>query len=169
MKEAFEPSATSANPIASPNDVEKSPIKFKDAVGRKFSFPFHLCKKWEDMEELIKHAFLHVDAIGPDVQEGCYDLIGPDGEIILRQDWETRLEPGWSITMRMWSTAESVSTAPKPSSLLGGASTSKPTQPRAPRQPKPTQPRAPGQSKPNSRLRHILKQMQEYTGPDKGV
>ena len=26
--------------------AEKPPIKFKDAVGRKFSFPFHLCQTW---------------------------------------------------------------------------------------------------------------------------
>ena len=25
---------------------KKKPIKFKDAVGRKFSFPFHLCNTW---------------------------------------------------------------------------------------------------------------------------
>ena len=29
-----------------PPDERKKPIKFKDAVGRKFSFPFHLCNTW---------------------------------------------------------------------------------------------------------------------------
>ena len=29
-----------------PKDDKKKPIKFKDAVGRKFSFPFHLCTTW---------------------------------------------------------------------------------------------------------------------------
>jgi hypothetical protein len=29
------------------DDMLKSPIKFKDAVGRKFSFPWHLCKTWK--------------------------------------------------------------------------------------------------------------------------
>lgn len=28
------------------NDDRKKPIKFKDAVGRKFRFPFHLCATW---------------------------------------------------------------------------------------------------------------------------
>lgn len=28
-------------------DKDKAPIRFKDAVGRKFSFPFHLCATWE--------------------------------------------------------------------------------------------------------------------------
>ncbi|KAH7327295.1 hypothetical protein BKA65DRAFT_359359, partial [Rhexocercosporidium sp. MPI-PUGE-AT-0058] len=64
-------------------------IKFKDAVGRKFSFPFTLRATWAGIEELIKQAFLHVDRIGPHVQRGRYNLIGSSGEIILPQVWET--------------------------------------------------------------------------------
>ena len=56
----------------------------------------------QGMEELIKQAFLHVEAIGPHVQEGHYDLIGPTGEIILPQVWEALVEPGWSVSMHMW-------------------------------------------------------------------
>ncbi|KAI6781231.1 uncharacterized protein J7T54_004003 [Emericellopsis cladophorae] len=59
--------------------ADKAPIRFKDAVGRKFSFPFHLCQTWAGMEELIKQAFLQVDLLGPHVQEGHYDLTGPNG------------------------------------------------------------------------------------------
>src|SRR3569833_829934 len=54
------------------------------------------------MEELIKQAFLHVEVIGPHVQEGHYDLIGPNGEIILPTVWEKVVEPDWAITMHMW-------------------------------------------------------------------
>lgn len=54
------------------------------------------------MEELIKQAFLHVDIIGPHVHQGRYDLIGPDGEIILPQVWEMMIQPDWLITMHMW-------------------------------------------------------------------
>ena len=54
------------------------------------------------MEELIKQAFLHVEVVGPQVQEGHYDLIGPDGEIILPTVWEKVVQPDWSITMHMW-------------------------------------------------------------------
>lgn len=54
------------------------------------------------MEELIKQAFLQVDVIGPHVQEGHYDLIGPGGDIILPSSWEKVIEPGWLITMTMW-------------------------------------------------------------------
>jgi hypothetical protein len=54
------------------------------------------------MEELIKQAFLHVDVIGPHVHQGHYDLVGPDGEIILPQIWETMIQPDWTVTMHMW-------------------------------------------------------------------
>jgi chemotaxis protein histidine kinase CheA len=83
-------------------DSTKAPIRFKDAVGRKFSFPFHLCKTWKGMESLIKQAFLHVDVLGDHVHQGHYDLMGPDGEIILPQVWETMIQPDWEISMHMW-------------------------------------------------------------------
>ncbi|KAF2118721.1 hypothetical protein BDV96DRAFT_568379 [Lophiotrema nucula] len=85
-----------------PSDAPKLPIKFKDAVGRKFSFPWHLVKTWKGMEELINQAFLHVDVIGPHVHEGHYDLVGPSGEIILPQVWESMIQPDMAITMHMW-------------------------------------------------------------------
>jgi hypothetical protein len=56
----------------------------------------------QGMEELIRQAFLHVEGIGPHVQEGHYDLLGPNGEIILPQVWETVVEPDWTVTMHMW-------------------------------------------------------------------
>lgn len=43
-KKAAEEEAANLNPKAEEN---KPPIKFKDAVGRKFSFPWHLCKTWK--------------------------------------------------------------------------------------------------------------------------
>jgi hypothetical protein len=54
------------------------------------------------MEELIKNAFLHIEVIGPHVAEGHYDLVDPNGYIILPQVWDTVIEPGWTITMHMW-------------------------------------------------------------------
>ena len=59
---------------------------------------------------MIRQAFLHVDIIGPHVAEGHYDLIGPNGEIILPQVWETMIEPDWAVTMHMWPMPE----PPKP-------------------------------------------------------
>jgi hypothetical protein len=54
------------------------------------------------MEDLIRQVFLHVDIIEPRIAEGHYDLIGPNGDIILPRVWETVIEPDWTITMHMW-------------------------------------------------------------------
>lgn len=54
------------------------------------------------MEDLIKQAFTHVEFVGPHVEAGHYDLIGPDGEIILPSVWEKTVHPGWQIKMAMW-------------------------------------------------------------------
>jgi len=56
----------------------------------------------QGMEDLIKEAFMHVDLLGPHVEDGHYDLMGDQGEIILPQVWETVIKPGMSITMHMW-------------------------------------------------------------------
>src|SRR6266536_4822303 len=66
------------------------------------------------MEELIRQAFLHVEVIGPHVAEGHYDLVGPNGEIILPQVWETMVEPDWTITMHMWPMPEPPPPDPDP-------------------------------------------------------
>lgn len=84
-----------------PEHAGKS-IRFKDALDRKFSFPFHLCKTWKGMETLIKQAFMQIDDIGDHVRQGHYDLTGPDGEIILPQVWENMVQPDWEIEMHMW-------------------------------------------------------------------
>lgn len=88
------------------SDEPKLPIRFKDAVGREFSFPWHLVETWKGMEELINRAFLNIEKIGPDVLEGRYDLTGPDGEVILPQLWETIVQPNMTIKMQMWPAPE---------------------------------------------------------------
>ncbi|CEO59698.1 Putative Kinetoplast-associated protein kap [Penicillium brasilianum] len=96
------------------SNEKKKPIKFKDAVGRKFSFPFELGCTWQGMEDLINQAFLHVEVIGPHVAKGHYDLVGPNGEIILPQVWDSVIEPDWTVTMHMWPIPE----APKEPDIL---------------------------------------------------
>ena len=66
------------------------------------------------MEELIRQAFLHIEVIGPHVAEGHYDLVGPNGDIILPQVWETVIEPDWAITMHMWPIPEKPKEEPAP-------------------------------------------------------
>lgn len=58
------------------------------------------------MHELLKHAFLHVDILGPHVRDGHFDLVGPTGDIILPVLWDTLVEPGWSVGMKMWPISE---------------------------------------------------------------
>ncbi|KAL8962708.1 MAG: hypothetical protein Q9193_000926 [Seirophora villosa] len=111
---AAEAAAAAPPPPPPPPEERKKPIRFKDAVGRKFSFPFHLCNTWEGMEDLIRQAFLHVEVIGPHVADGHYDLVGPNGEIILPQVWETMIEPDWVITMHMWPMPEPPPPPPAP-------------------------------------------------------
>lgn len=54
------------------------------------------------MKELINQAFSHIGNIGPHVRAGHYDLEGPEGELILKEIWDTTIQPGWQITMKMW-------------------------------------------------------------------
>ncbi|ESU18230.1 hypothetical protein FGSG_11383 [Fusarium graminearum PH-1] len=61
--------------------AEQGKIRFTDAVGRKFMFPFHLCATWQGMEDLIKQAFVQVDVLGPHVMKGHYDLIAPGARL----------------------------------------------------------------------------------------
>ncbi|CAG7926447.1 unnamed protein product [Penicillium olsonii] len=112
QKEAEEAEAKANAPPPPPE--KKKPIKFKDAIGRKFSFPFELCATWQGMEELIRQAFLHIEVIGPHVADGHYDLVGPNGDIILPQVWETVVEPDWAITMHMWPIPEKPKEEPAP-------------------------------------------------------
>lgn len=53
------------------------------------------------MENTIWQTLGSLDFFKPLVQEGKYDLIGHDGEIILPQVWETYIKPGMSVTMHM--------------------------------------------------------------------
>lgn len=87
-------------------DSLKGPIKFKDAVGRKFSFPFNLAKTWKGIDTLIKQAFLNVEIYGEQVRANQYELIGPDGQIILPQVWDLVIQPDWEITMQLWAQDE---------------------------------------------------------------
>lgn len=56
----------------------------------------------QTMEGLINQAFVHINTLGTRVQDGHYDLEGPEGELILKDIWDTTVQPGWQITMKMW-------------------------------------------------------------------
>ncbi|KAK4936959.1 hypothetical protein LTR10_022269 [Elasticomyces elasticus] len=81
---------------------KKAPVRFKDAIGRSFKFPWERCCRWRDMESLINQAFAHIDNLAEHVMHGRYDLIGPDKEIIMPNYWESTIEPDMHITMMLW-------------------------------------------------------------------
>ncbi|KEF51395.1 uncharacterized protein A1O9_12544, partial [Exophiala aquamarina CBS 119918] len=81
---------------------KKPPVRFKDAIGRNYNFPWERCHRWRDMEGLINQAFAHIEGIGEHVMHGRYDLIGPDKEIIMPNYWESTVEPDMHITMMLW-------------------------------------------------------------------
>lgn len=53
------------------------------------------------MEDVIQGACWHIDVFGSHVF-GHYDLLDPNGDNILPQDWETVIQPDWTITTHMW-------------------------------------------------------------------
>jgi len=54
------------------------------------------------MQALIKQVFLNRDEFAREVVDGWYDLVGPNGEIILPSVWREVIQPGWEIKMQMW-------------------------------------------------------------------
>lgn len=54
------------------------------------------------MEGLIKRAFLDVEVLGPQVQRGEFNLIGPNGNLLIPRTWEKDIQPGFEVTMVLW-------------------------------------------------------------------
>ncbi|KAK4166849.1 hypothetical protein QBC43DRAFT_286236 [Cladorrhinum sp. PSN259] len=79
---------------------QESDAIVKDALGRRFTFPFTLCRTWQI--SLIEQAFCHMDSIWPHIEEGRYDLMAPHGEIILPSVWDQTVKPNWAVSMYMW-------------------------------------------------------------------
>jgi hypothetical protein len=65
------------------------------------------------MSKLINQAFEHIDALSPHVQSGHYDLVDPDGQIILPTLWDATAQPGCAVQQHLWPLPEG-ETEPKP-------------------------------------------------------
>ncbi|GKZ18051.1 hypothetical protein AbraIFM66951_006568 [Aspergillus brasiliensis] len=76
-------------------------LRFTDAVGRKYTFPFHLVNTWAGMQSLILEAFTPMPALRPQIRDRHYDLLGPDGGVILPSVWEHMVKPDMRVTMHM--------------------------------------------------------------------
>ncbi|KAF5694683.1 hypothetical protein FDENT_811 [Fusarium denticulatum] len=88
-----------SSPIPAQSGV--SCISFRDAINRKYTFPYSLIQKWEGMQELIRQAFVQVEALYPQVLAGQYSLYGPDGNMIHPLRWESTVVPGMQVVMVM--------------------------------------------------------------------
>ncbi|KAI1121143.1 hypothetical protein F5Y10DRAFT_108604 [Nemania abortiva] len=53
---------------------QKLPIRFRDAVGRNFLFPWDKAKTWAGMKKLVENCFKYIEVLGPHVLAGRYDL-----------------------------------------------------------------------------------------------
>ncbi|TGJ80358.1 hypothetical protein E0Z10_g8411 [Xylaria hypoxylon] len=100
---------------------QKLPVRFRDAVGRSFLFPWEKAKTWGGMRRLINSCFLHVDILGPHVMAGRYDLLI---NLPFPMDAASEMSPVTSPTPV--STQASTSTAEVPSSLTVAGSSSAP-------------------------------------------
>jgi len=53
----------------------------------------------QGMEAIIQRAFIQVHPFRQRVNDGRFDLIGPEDEVILPATWDAVIKPGWEITM----------------------------------------------------------------------
>lgn len=89
-------------------DADNTPIRFTDAMNRKFILPWSLVRSWKGMKTSVRRAFVNIEHIGSHVANGCYNLLSPDNEIILPSAWEMVIQPGWNIKMELWPLPDSI-------------------------------------------------------------
>ncbi len=58
------------------------------------------------MEGLVRRRFTPDDAVGSKVYKREYDLLSPNGEIILSETWQLLIRPGWIVGMRLWTASQ---------------------------------------------------------------
>ncbi|KAI9772249.1 MAG: hypothetical protein M1840_000998 [Geoglossum simile] len=63
---AAEAAAAEVAAATKPKAEKKKPLRFKDAVGRKFSFPFHLCQTWA-----VRIPIPHLNKINTGTDKSC--------------------------------------------------------------------------------------------------
>jgi len=101
-KKAKEALKKERDALIPPADDTRAAVKFKDAGGRTWTFPWKFCKQWETMQILIIKCFTDHPGISAQVQAGRYWLFGPDEQVIMPELWEHTVQPGWEIAMQLW-------------------------------------------------------------------
>ncbi|KAL4808228.1 hypothetical protein BDV18DRAFT_97287 [Aspergillus unguis] len=77
-------------------------IRLKDPLNRTFLFPYELVRSWPNMQTLLNQAFGRIETLGPQVERGHFDLLGPNDRVIYPDEWEFVLQPGWEMRMVVW-------------------------------------------------------------------
>jgi hypothetical protein len=77
-------------------------IRFRDAVGRLYTFPFDNVDTWAGLSNLLTAIFAPISTVGPHVAAGHYDIFNSANEIILPGFWSQKIEPGAYYSMYMW-------------------------------------------------------------------
>jgi hypothetical protein len=54
------------------------------------------------MEELLRQSFSVIESHRSRVNEGYYDLLGPNKEFISPEEWETMIKPGMVVSVHLW-------------------------------------------------------------------
>ncbi|KAL4889457.1 hypothetical protein BDV59DRAFT_210367 [Aspergillus ambiguus] len=97
---------------------EQQLLTLKDPVGRTFVFPFDQCRTFTTTKELMQQVFLDDAILSPHISQGDYEFTGPHDSPISPEDWESVVQPGWTITMHFKSDPEQkLSQTPKKGGL----------------------------------------------------
>ncbi|KAI0855576.1 hypothetical protein F4860DRAFT_454635 [Xylaria cubensis] len=103
---------------------QKLPIRFRDAVGRNFLFPWEKAKTWAGMKGLVQSCFIHVDIVGPHVMAGRYDL---SINLPFPMDSASEiLSPGTPLSLGPSQASTSEAETPSPSAAAAAGSSSTP-------------------------------------------
>jgi len=73
---------------------EVATITFINDAGRSYRLPFQSSQSWPQMEVQISDACRRPLN---NLRSHQYELVGPEGEIILPRTWELTIQPGWTI------------------------------------------------------------------------
>lgn len=65
----------------------------------------------ELINDIFKTAEFEPQSLAAAISQEYYDLVGPEGSIILPLVWGELIEPGWSISMQMWPLPEAAKPA----------------------------------------------------------
>ncbi|GKZ25860.1 hypothetical protein AbraIFM66951_006238 [Aspergillus brasiliensis] len=85
-------------------------VTLKDPVGREYLLPFNQCRPFAAMEELMKKVFRSDTILAPHIAKGDYEFTNLDGNPITRDSWDSDIQPGKTIVIRITSDLEQTQT-----------------------------------------------------------